>query len=123
MADALNGTIVTKNKNFHLMKEIVNIIKIYTGEAYWRNGEFKLVRRILKTDERYAMLKKRPRIKQLFNNNIINPVRGSVWFKLPTGKFMVINIISGSYRVGINQYHGTFWEMRYNQNVTIFRVL
>ena len=68
MTDTLNGVIVTKNKRFYLMKEIVDIVKTFTGEAYWRNGKFILVRRILKTDERYTMLKKRPRIKQIFNN-------------------------------------------------------
>jgi hypothetical protein len=114
MADTLNGIIRTKSKCFMLAHELVDIIKTFTGDAYWRNGKFVLVRRIPKTDERYAMLKKRPRIKQIFNNDCNNSVKGSVWFKLPTGKFMVINIIEGSIRIGTQQYHGTFREIHYN---------
>jgi hypothetical protein len=114
MADILNGIISIKNKKFYLMKEIVDIVKTYTGEAYWQNGKFLLVRHIPKTDERYTMLKKRPRIKQIFHNDFNNPVKGSVWFKLATGKFMVINIISGSIRIGDQYFHGTFREIHYN---------
>jgi hypothetical protein len=127
MADTLNGVITTKNKRFYLMKEIVDIIKTYTGEACWRNGKFILIHRIPKTDERYDMLKKRPRIKQIiyniFHANYEKPIKGSVWFKLSTGKFMVINVMTGSIRWGNEQYHGTFWEMHYNQDVTVLRVL
>ena len=122
MTDTLNGVIVTKNKRFYLMKEIVDIVKTFTGEAYWRNGKFILVRRILKTDERYTMLKRRPRIKQIFNNDVNNPVKGSVWFKLATGKFMVINVIEGSICIGTQQYHGTFREIHYNRKSELYLV-
>jgi hypothetical protein len=123
MADTLNGVIKTKNKKFYLMKEIVDIIKTYTGEACWRNGKFVLIHRIPKTDERYDMLKKRPRIKPVFHTDNENPIKGSVWFKLSTGKFMVINVITGYFRWNTEQYHGTFWEMHYNQDVTVIQVL
>jgi hypothetical protein len=122
MADTLNGVIVTKNKRIYLMKEIVDIVKTFTGEAYWRNGKFVLVRRIPKTDERYEMLKKRPRIKQVFYNDFNNPLKGSVWFKLPTGKFMVIKIISGSIRICDQYFHGTFREMHYNMQTQMYIV-
>jgi len=120
MGDSLLGTIVTKEKKFTLPNELVDIIKTYTGEGCWYKGKYINVRRIPKTDERYAMLKKRPRIKQVFNNDFENPKRGCVWFKLPSGKFIVINVMNGSLRIDNSRYECTFWEMHYNMQSETF---
>jgi hypothetical protein len=116
MSNALLGTIVTKGKRFILPPEVIDIVKTYTGEAEWRNGKYVLIRRISRTDERYAMLKKRPLIKQIFHTDVDNNKRGCVWFKLDSGKFLVINVMIGSAFIGAQRYYGTFWEMHYNMN-------
>jgi hypothetical protein len=48
-----------------LPKEIVDVIKLYTGEGEWRNGRYINIRKIPKDDFRFHMLKMRPRIKQI----------------------------------------------------------
>ena len=97
--------------------EIVDIIKLYTGEGCWRNGKYINIHRIPKSDERYLMLKKR-RVIQVKNEIISSTLRGMAWFKDDYGKFMVINSGFMKYWNGINFTEGHLWELRYNGKVT-----
>lgn len=119
MSDLLLCKIQTTNKIFYLPTELVDIIKTYTGEGLWRNGKFITINKISKSDKRYEILLKRPRIKQIHHCDINNPVKGCVWFKTTTGKFMLINVIIDC-RIPIgNFYHAAdVWEMHYNAKVT-----
>ena len=101
----------------YLSYEIVDIIKLYTGEGIWRNGVY--VNRIPKYDYRYTMLKNRPIIKQIYNCDFRNKLRGCVWFKLKNGKFIVINVLETyHWAEGKINIHGYFWEMHYNGKTT-----
>jgi hypothetical protein len=118
MSHLLLCNIQTTNKSFQLPIEIVDIIKTYTGEGIWRNGKFITIHKISKSDKRYEMLLKRPRIKQVRNCDRNNPLKGSTWFKTTTGKFMVINTILDC-RIHIENvyYVADVWEMHYNKDV------
>ena len=101
-----------------LPTDIVNFIKLYTGELYMKDGRFHRVTRISSDDPRYEMLKKRPRIRKVTNDYKQAPWKGSVWFKLNTGKFMVINVRESHVWNGINYWFGYVWAMHYNEAVT-----
>jgi hypothetical protein len=104
---------------YKLPVEIVDHVKLYTGEGEWRNGRYVNIYRILKEDLRYAMLKKIPKIRQL-NLDLINKTKiGSVWFKFPNNKFMVINKGVGNFWTGYYYINGCFCEMYYNQERTL----
>lgn len=103
--------------------EIVDIIKLFTGEGCWRNGKYINIHRIPKNDYRYTMLSKRPIIKQVYNDYKLAPLKGSVWFKRDNGKFIVINSLKADIWNG-NQYtSGHFWEMHYNQTQIIYDII
>jgi len=108
---------MTNVLNKILPSELVDVVKLYTGEGEWRNGKYVDITRIPKTDYRYGMLKKRPRIKQVLNDIIDYPLKGSVWFKTPVGKFMVINVLYTYAWDGVVRTPGYFWEMHYNQEL------
>ena len=99
---------------YRLPKEIVDIIKLYTGEGCWQNGKYINIHRIPQNDFRYAMLTKRPRIKLLCYDCSRAAFMGCVWFKLHTGKFVVLNLKEK--KMGEFTYY--IWEMHYNQEVT-----
>jgi hypothetical protein len=91
-----------------LAHELIDVIKLYTGEACWRNGKFLKINRIPKTDSRYYMLKKRPQIKQVTtdcSNRFTDKKQGMVWFKI-NGSFMVITC--GNRHVWIDQNHAYY---------------
>jgi hypothetical protein len=95
-----------------LPKEIVDHVKLYTGEAYWTNqGKFRLVSRFPKDDHRYEMLRKRPRVKQILNENYNDHLRGCAWFKREDGRFVVINVRYMCNRSVLGPREGYFWEM------------
>lgn len=117
MSELLLNDIKIKNRNFHLPPEIVDVIKTYTGEGVWRNGKFVNIHKISKSDNRYFILLKMPKIKQVYNSDINNPIKGCVWFKTKSNKFMVLNVII-NYKVN-NFYIGVnMWEMYYNKELT-----
>ena len=45
--------------------ELVDYVKLFTGEGVWRNGKYINIHRIPKLDYRYEMLLSRPKIKQI----------------------------------------------------------
>jgi hypothetical protein len=97
-----------------LPHEMVDHIKLFTGDAMWLNGKFVKITKIAKDDFRYAMLKKMPKIKQLPDEYFQYPhrsKRGCVWFKLKNGKFVTITVRYK--RVG--QSFAFYWEFQYNQ--------
>lgn len=98
-----------------LPKYIVDVIKLYTGEGCWRNGKYIHIHRIPKNDFRYAMLQKRPKIKQIPYNIVNHAYCGTTWFKLENGKFIVIKV--GEMTIWTGTIHVTdyFWEMYYNK--------
>ena len=95
--------------------DIHNIIKLYTGEACWRSGKFIHIHRIPKNDPRYIMLKKRPKIKQIRNDHTDAPLKGAVWFKLSTGKFIFITVRYGYSFTNLGYIKTLVWEMDYDQ--------
>ena len=95
--------------------ELVDYIKLYTGDAYWRNGKFYNVTKLLKNDSRYAILLKMPKIKQVFNNYYLKPKRGCVWFKLENGKYITISVLYKTFHSLHGVINGYFWEFQYNQ--------
>jgi hypothetical protein len=101
---------------YWLPKEIVDIVKLYTGEGWWRSGKYINIHRIPQNDFRYAILTKRPRIKLLCYDSSNTALMGSVWFKLHTGKFVVLNLKEK--KTGNFIYY--IWEMHYNQEVIQF---
>jgi len=105
---------MTELLQYWFPKEIVDIIKLYTGEGCWRNGKYINIHRIPKIDFRYAMLAKRPKIKQLCYDWSRAAFMGCAWFKLHTGKFVVLNLKEK--KIFEQVYY--IWEMHYNQNVT-----
>jgi hypothetical protein len=89
-----------KNKKLPILKEdIINYIKTYTGEIKIRNGVY--MRQIPKNDERYAMLKKKPLIKQYKNSSTDNNKKGFAWWKV-NDKFMMITVYNNK-----RKYHYT----------------
>ena len=95
--------------------DVHNIIKLYTGEACWRNGKFIHIHRIPKNDPRYAMLLKRPKIKQIQNDHFTAPIKGGVWFKSSTGKFVFITVRYGFSFTNLGYITRFVWEMDYDQ--------
>jgi hypothetical protein len=91
--------------------EVVDHVKLFTGNAYWKNGKLYNVTKIEKNDFRYAILKKMPKIKQVHNGYFEEPKRGCVWFKMENGKFATISVLYK--RMG--QIYAFFWEFQYNQ--------
>jgi hypothetical protein len=106
-----------------LPKDVVDIIKLYTGEGQWRNGKYIHIHRISASDPRYSVLSQRPVIKQVHNDHSQHQYRGCVWFKLPTGKFMVIGVREGyewrEWFGNFEKVEGHFWELNYNQEKTL----
>jgi len=101
-----------------LPPELVDHIKLFTGEAEWRKGKFINIKRIPKTDMRYSMLQKKPRIKQILNSSYkAEPLRGIVWFKLENGKFIVITVNYTHWWIGNSIREGFLWEMYYNTEI------
>jgi len=101
-----------------LPKEIVDVIKLYTGEGEWRNGRYINIRKIPKDDIRFHMLKMRPRIKQIHYSCHPPAKAGTVWFKVD-GKFMVISVTDKSLWNEAHRILGHFWEIHYNQKNSI----
>jgi hypothetical protein len=106
-------------------KEIVDVIKLYTGEGFWRNGKYINIHKIPQDDIRYILLKKRPRIKQLCFDRLENKIErnlwlnGSTWFKLENGKYIVINVGHMKIWNGFQFMIGKFWVLNYNQTKII----
>jgi hypothetical protein len=98
---------------YRLPKEIVDTIKLYTGEGCWRNGKYVNIYRIPNNDFRYTMLTKKPKIKTLCYDSATSEMMGSAWFKLRNGKFVVLNLKEKIY----DQTPYYIWEMYYNQQV------
>ena len=105
-----------------LPREIVDIVKLYTGEGCWRNGKYIQIHRISKDDERYTMLHKRPHIKQIYNKHGTLPWKGITWFKLENGKFIVIYVGYTHIWNGFQHIRGCIWEMNYNQTKVLHRI-
>jgi hypothetical protein len=108
------------NLELHLQKklpfELVDHVKLFTGDGYWCKGAYRNVHRISKEDPRYAMLKKMPKIKQIHNDVSSHPLRGCVWFKLSNGKFITINVRYTYLTLNTQNIQGYFWEMYYNED-------
>jgi hypothetical protein len=102
--------------------ELVDIIKLYTGEACWIKGKFVLIHRFCKDDPRYAMLRNKPRIKQLRTNSYPVTMKGCTWFKYPTGKFVVIFVGYTNAWNGHHYINDHMWEMSYNKTVTLLQI-
>ena len=108
-----------------LPKEIVDVIKLYTGEGCWINGKYININKIPQHDIRYLLLKKRPRIKQLSFDRTESKIErnlwlnGSTWFKLKNGKHIVINVGKMKIWNGFQFMTGTFWVLNYNQKKII----
>jgi hypothetical protein len=99
--------------------EIVDHVKLYTGEGEWRNGRYVNIHRIPNDDSRYTMLKKIPKVRQLILDFSNKTRIGCVWFKFPNNKFVVINKGSGTFWNGYYHINGCFCEMYYNQERTL----
>jgi hypothetical protein len=114
-----------RNKNGKTLTtpDVVNYIKLFTGELVMRNGKYSKIGRIPLSDPRYEILLKRPRIRQVNNRDLNHnyPLKGSVWFKL-NGKFMVINSGYKYVWVGTHNQEGYFTEVYYKGNVFINRI-
>uniref|UniRef100_A0A6C0LB12 Uncharacterized protein n=1 Tax=viral metagenome TaxID=1070528 RepID=A0A6C0LB12_9ZZZZ len=112
-----------KDGKFMVSPDVVNYIKLFTGELIMRNGKYSRIGRIPLSDPRYDLLIKRPRIRQVHNRDLNHnyPLKGSVWFKV-NGKFMVINAGYQYVWVGTHNQEGYFTEVYYNGNVLITRI-
>jgi len=116
--------ILLKKQGHPINVDVVNVIKLFTGELIIRDGKFIKIKRIPKSDFRYNMLLKRPRIKQIMNETVyhlrdLNRIKGSAWFKL-NGKFMVINSGFQYIRTGTLYYEGFVTEIFYKQSRTLY---
>ena len=110
---------------FMVSPDVVNHIKLFTGELILRNGKYLRIGKIPKTDSRYEMLRKRPKIRQIHNSCDLHnnyPFKGSVWFKV-NGKFMVINVGYQPVWIGNRNQYGDFVEIHYNSNINVSRIL
>jgi hypothetical protein len=97
--------------------DVVNYIKLFTGEAMWYKGRFILIHRIPKSDFRFSLLRTLPKNRQLCNDNHDHPKRGCAWFKLDNGKFVVITV-RYAHLTPHGYPNGYVWEMHYNEKVT-----
>ena len=102
-----------------LPAELVDHVKLFTGEGVWRNGKYVNIHRIPKTDLRYAILKKMPKIRQVTLSTSHPTKMGCVWYKLPNNKFVVINKGYGDFWNGYHYINGYFCEMFYNKERTL----
>jgi len=118
----MNSNTMTHELIKKLPKEIVDIIKLYTGEGLWRNGKYINIHRIPKNDIRYEMLKKRPKIKQLSYNIVNHTFCGTTWFKLDNGKFIVIRVGEMTISTLFGSITGHFREMYYNKEKSVFNL-
>jgi hypothetical protein len=112
------------NGNLQLSAELVDCIKLFTGEGEWRNGKYVNINKIPKTDPRYAMLQKKPRIKQVHNETFYpenQRKQGSIWFKI-NGYFMVINRGFKHIRLQDGYYDGYITEIHYKNTKTCYFV-
>ena len=103
---------------------IVDHIKLYTGEGFWRKNKYVNIHRIPSDDPRYEMLRRRPKIRQILNEASTpeSPLRGAAWFKLPNNKFMMITVRKGKSWHTNMSIHGCLWEMHYNEQVSTFYI-
>jgi hypothetical protein len=104
---------------------LVDHIKLYTGEGLWRNNKYIHIHPIPRDDFRYAILKCMPKIKQVTNSSDSkeHPKRGCVWFKMPTGKFVVITVRYCHVRIGHQMSIQSYtWEMNYNEKSLILLI-
>lgn len=115
-------TELLKYKN--LPPELVDTVKLFTGEGCWLKGKYLNIRKISKKDFRYEILRTRPIIKQIHNDVFESPIKGAAWFKLPNGKFVLITVRDAYYSLGenIHKTFGVFWEFHYNTKTTIVRL-
>lgn len=97
-------------------QSMVDVIKLYTGEAVWRNGKFIIINKISKRDYRYDVLKKRPKIKQLRFESFSKSLYGCAWFRLQNKNFVVITV--GSYRIWREDGYidDLIWMLHYDNN-------
>jgi hypothetical protein len=112
-----------KDGKFMVTPDVVNYIKLFTGELVMRNGKYSRIGKIPLSDPRYDLLIKRPRIRQVHNRDLNHnyPLKGCSWFKV-NGKFMVINAGYQYVWVGTHNQEGYFTEVYYNGNVFINRI-
>lgn len=97
-----------------LPEDVVNMIKLYTGELVIRNGKY--IKRIKKKDYRYDVLNNKPQIKQIYNDYRLDNLKGIVWFKL-NNKFIVISVRYKMMLIKNNiKIFGYFHEIHYNKN-------
>ena len=98
---------MTSILRIRLATDLVNQIKLYTGEVVLRNGT--PMHQIPKNDKRRSLLNRMAKIKQLHCavDYTEHDRRGAVWFKTPdTMKHVVISVY---YDVLYRRY---VWEMR-----------
>jgi hypothetical protein len=105
--------------------ELVDYVKLFTGEGVWRNGKYINIHRIPKLDYRYEMLLSRPKIKQIINDSISKEhvLRGCTWFKSTTLKFVVINVRYATSWGQYTPFQGYYWEMFYDNKVVCMHIL
>lgn len=102
---------------------VVDHIKLFTGEGFWRNNKYIHIHRITRDDLRYAMLRGLPKIRQVVNTFGLNqhPLRGCTWFKVNGKKHMVITVRYCRYYGQIHT-ENYYWEMHHNQNHIMFPI-
>lgn len=100
---------------YKLPKELVDHVKIYTGEGCWRNGKYLNIGRISKNDKRYNVLKKMPKVRQVILSNSHPTKVGCLWYKYPNNKFIVINKGYGTFWNGYHYVDGYFCETFYDK--------
>lgn len=105
-----------------LSTELIDHIKLFSGEGHWRDGKYMTI--IPKDDYRYKMLKRKPRIRQLSSNfdKHLDRLRGCVWFKLPNGKFFMVNIIYKRQHIGAS-YHEAFYRETYYDSKAVIELI
>jgi len=105
---------------YWLPKEMVDHIKEYTGEGEWRNGRYINIRHIPKNDGRYTLLAKIPKVRQL-KLSMSHPTKiGSVWYKYPNNKYVVINKGFGDFWTGHHYREGYFCEIFYDNERIVY---
>jgi hypothetical protein len=103
-----------------LPEYVVDYIKLFTGEGCWRNGKYINIHKFLKNDLRYTMLTKMPKVRQL-KLSMSHPTKiGSVWYKYPNNKYVVINKGFGDFWTGHQYNEGYFCEIFYNNERIVY---